>query len=82
MRPRVLVTQRLPTPALARLNEICDSIVGTESGRLNHAELVAAVRDVDGILCLLTDKIDSAVIDSATRARIIANVLWATTTST
>ena len=74
MRPRVLVTQRLPTPALARLNEICDSIVGTEAGRLNHAGLVAAVRDVDGILCLLTDKIDSEVIRSATRARIIANV--------
>ena len=74
MRPRVLVTQRLPTPVLARLNEICDSIVGTESGRLNHTELVAAVRDADGILCLLTDKINSEVIDSATRARIIANV--------
>ena len=42
---------------------------------LTHEQLCAAVADVDAVVCLLTDKIDEAVIAAGTpRLKVVANV--------
>jgi glyoxylate reductase len=74
MRPNVFITRRLPPPAMSRLGEFCDYRVGTENGELSRADLLAGVRDVDGLICLLTDRIDREVIEAGAKLRIIANV--------
>ena len=56
---RVLVTRRLPFPALDRLRDAHDS-----TDDLSEAE---------GVLCLLTDRIDAAFLDGAPKLRVISN---------
>lgn len=74
MRPQVFVTRQLPVPVLRRLGEVCDYRLGTERGVLDRAALLAGVREAEGLICLLTDKIDREVIDAGTKLRVIANV--------
>lgn len=74
MRPRVFITQTLPASAIDRLKETCDPIFAPQVERSVSAPLTEVVREVDGIICLLTDRIDRELIGSSDRLRIIANV--------
>src|SRR5215468_2329033 len=74
MRPQVFVTRQLPTPAINRLAEVCDYQIGVEHGVLDRDSLLAGAREVDGLICLLTDAVDREVIEAGTRLRVIANV--------
>jgi glyoxylate reductase len=70
---RVFVTRRLPGSALERLAERHE--VEIWSGRLppTRAALAASIAEAEGLLALLTDRIDTELIDSAPRLRAIAN---------
>ncbi|MBO0720781.1 MAG: D-glycerate dehydrogenase [Blastocatellia bacterium] len=74
MRPKIFVTRQLPPAAMSRLGEVCDFVVGADAGAVTREELLAGVREADGLICLLTDRIDREVIDAGTKLRIIANV--------
>jgi len=74
MRPRVLVTQTLPAPVVDRLKEACDPVFPSQNEKSQPGSRSRAARDVDGIICLLTDRIDRELIESTERLRIIANV--------
>lgn len=71
---RVFVTRELPGTALARLRAAGHEVV-VRVGDLppTRAELLAGIADADGLLCLLTDRIDAGVLDAAPRLRAIAN---------
>ncbi len=73
---RVLVTRRLPAGGLDPLvgagHEILERADDTP---LTQEQLVAAVREVDALVCLLTDRIDAGVLDAGgDRLRVVANV--------
>lgn len=73
---RVLVTRRLPDggtdPLLAAGHEI---VARADDTPFTPDELRAAAGDVDAIVCLLTDRIDAAVLDAGgDRLRVVANV--------
>jgi glyoxylate reductase len=70
---RCLVTRGLPGAELDRLRELHD--VELWSGELppERAWLLEHVRGVEGLLCLLTDRIDAEVIAAATELRVISN---------
>ena len=72
--PPVLVTQRLPGAALARLEAACTVDLHAERGALPTPALRARVRGKHGLVCLVTDAVDSGVIDAGGDLRIIANV--------
>ncbi len=73
-RPRIYVTRRIPEAPLDLLREHCAVEVNPEDRPLTRAELREAVRDREGVLCLLTDRIDREVLDAAgPRCRIFAN---------
>ncbi len=74
MRPTVFVTRQLPAPVMNRLSQSCDVHVGTMAGELSREALLAGVREADGLVCLLTDRIDREVIEAGTKLRVIANV--------
>jgi glyoxylate reductase len=70
----VLVTRRLPEGGLDPLAG--HDLVGPnhDDRAFTHDELVAHARDVDGIVCLLTDRIDAQVLNAgAGRLRVVAN---------
>jgi glyoxylate reductase len=72
---RVLVTRRLPDGGLDPLAE--HELVGpqTDDRAYTHDELVALAGEVDAIVCLLSDRIDSEVLGAgAPRLRVVANV--------
>lgn len=74
MRPKVFVTRKLPPTALARLGEVCDYTLGVDHGLLDRDRLLLNVQEAEGLICLLTDVIDRAVITAAPNLKVIANV--------
>lgn len=70
---RVLVTRQLPAPGLQPLRSEGHEIVQRpDDVPLSHEELVVAAAGVDGMVCLLTDLIDEAVLQAgAGRLRVV-----------
>lgn len=73
---RVLVTRRLPDGGLDPL--AAHELVGPnpDDEAFTPDELCARAREVDGIVCVLTDRIDAALLDAgaAGSLRVVANV--------
>lgn len=72
-RPKVFVTRRLPEPALEVLGKETDFEINPEDRVLTKKEIIAGVKDKDALLCLLTDKIDSEIMDASSRLKVISN---------
>ncbi len=72
-RPRVFITRRLPTD-LAELNVIADVDVWPERQPPSTEVLRENVSGIDGLLCLLTDPVDQALLDAAPNLRVISQM--------
>lgn len=70
---RVFVTRRLPGDALQRLASEHD--VEVWEGRLqpSYSKLLEKASNADGLLCLLTDRIDRELITASEKLRVISN---------
>ncbi len=73
-KPKVFVTRIIPEMGLALLRDFCDADIWQDELPPLHDEIVRRVRDVDGLLSLLTDKIDAEVMDAAPRLKVISNM--------
>ncbi len=72
---RVLITRSIPEPGPSLVRSVADRVEANPEDRsLSHDELRAAVAGQDAVLCLLTDRIDSTVLDAARGCRIVANM--------
>lgn len=72
MRPRVLLTRRVPSSILEKLESACD--VQLEETPLTAEQLREQVRDKRGLICVLTDRVDEALLDAAPGLQIVANI--------
>jgi glyoxylate reductase len=70
----ILVTRRLPSAVIASLEAVGSVQSYSGDGAMPHQELVSRLLEVDGLVCMLTDRIDREVIDAAPRLKIVANV--------
>ena len=70
----ILVTRKLPSSVLAKLEPVGSIDLYSADGAMPHEELIARVADKDAVVCMLTDRIDRGVIDAASRLKIAANV--------
>src|SRR5438128_3053164 len=61
----VLVTRRLPAPAMERIEARCDVTLYDGSGAMPRDELLKAVAGKVGAVTLLTDKVDDEFLDAA-----------------
>jgi len=74
-KPSVLVTRRLPSAVLERLESACDIDLHTDPTAISREALLARVAGKDALVCLLTEAIDTAVLDAAGPSlKVIANV--------
>jgi lactate dehydrogenase-like 2-hydroxyacid dehydrogenase len=64
-KPRVFVTRVIPDKGLAMVTEFCEADVWQDELPPPREALLERVRGVDGLLCLLTDRIDGEVMDAA-----------------
>jgi glyoxylate reductase len=71
-RPNVFVTRRLPGGALERLGERVDAKVWPGEGAPSPADLRREARRSQGLLCLLTDRIDAPLLDRCPDLRVIS----------
>jgi glyoxylate reductase len=71
---RVVVTRALPFPALERLRAAHEVEVWPEAEPPPPAQLRALAADADGLLTLLTDRVDAELLDAAPRLRAVANL--------
>jgi glyoxylate reductase len=70
---RVYVTRLLPKEAMDRINSFCDAKVWDGELPPPRSVLVENVREIDGLVSLLTDRIDSKLMEEAPKLRVISN---------
>ena len=81
-RPRVFVSRTIPAAGLDIVKAACDAQVWPDRLPPPYSLLRENLRGMDGLLCLLTDRIDDALMDAAgSQLRVISQMRWATTTS-
>ncbi len=72
-KPKVFVTRLIPEEGLAMVREATDMKLWEDELPPPHDVLLREVRDIDGLLSLLTDKIDAQLMDSNSRLKVISN---------
>jgi len=70
---KVYVTRMIPQEGIDLLEQVAEVKVNPEDRPLSHAELLENVRDCDGVIGLLTDKIDGEFLDAASSIKGYAN---------
>ncbi len=74
MKPKVFLTRRLPQGAMEVLEENFDLQCNPHDRVLTRQELLEGVKGMDGILPLLTDRIDGELLDAAgPQLKMVAN---------
>ena len=73
-KPKVFVTRAIPDKGFDMIKDFCDVDLWPDELPPGRAELLQHVRGVDGLLCLLTDKINGEVMDEAgPQLKVISN---------
>ncbi|MDD5502762.1 MAG: D-glycerate dehydrogenase [Candidatus Thermoplasmatota archaeon] len=70
---KVLVTRPLPNEAIEMLKKKFDVTLNAEDRPLTRQELLDGLKGKDGVLCLLTDKMNAEAIGANPQLKIIAN---------
>jgi glyoxylate reductase len=74
MKPPVLLTRRIPSRALARLEESCDVELHAGDGAIPRDQLLERVRGKHALLCVLTDRVDDEVMAAGGALKVVANI--------
>ncbi len=72
-KPKVFVTRLIPDAGLELIRAACDADVWPERLPPSPEILRERVRDCDGLMSLLTDRIDAALLAAAPRLRVVSN---------
>jgi glyoxylate reductase len=73
-KPKVYSTHQLFEPARNILDANCDMQYWTDSERPPRDEVLRHVKDKDGLICLLTEKVNEEFLRAAPKLRIASNV--------
>ena len=72
-KPRVFVSRIIPDAGLNLIRQHCDAEVWPDPLPPPHDVLRSKVADCDGLVSLLTDRIDAALLDAAPRLKVVSN---------
>merc|ERR1711971_1154480 len=76
-KPAVFATrsrESFPTPLLDKLEEQCEVSYWKEDAPVTREALMQGVKGKETLLCLLTDKVDRAVIEEADKLKVVATM--------
>ena len=73
-KPNLFITRNIPQPALNRLAEVFDISIHANDKAISRQQLMEAVKDMDVLLCLLTDIIDKELMEAAPRLKCVSNL--------
>jgi glyoxylate reductase len=71
---KILVTRRPPGDAVDRLAASNDVWEWPHNSVIDRDVLIARIADVDGLYCMLTDRIDAELLDAAPNLRVVSNM--------
>ena len=71
-RPKILVTRAIPEEAKKLLLEHCDVEQYDKHTAIPRPLLLKKIKDKDGLLCILTEKIDARLLDAAPKLKAVA----------
>ncbi len=74
MPPPVLLTRRIPAAVFSRLEAACDVDLYDGPSPLPADELKRRLAGKRALVCVLTDRIDGAVLDAAPELEVVANI--------
>lgn len=72
-KPKVFVTRRIPVAGLDRILTACEAEVWPEQLPPPYELICAKAGTCDGLVTLLTDRIDAALLDAAPRLKVVSN---------
>ncbi|MHB1424329.1 MAG: 2-hydroxyacid dehydrogenase [Gemmataceae bacterium] len=72
-KPKIFVTRRIPAAGLDRLVQQCDAEIWPEQMPPPYEYLKRKAAECDGLVSLLTDRIDAALMDAAPRLKVVSN---------
>lgn len=72
-KPKVFVTRIIPDEGLDQIRAFCDATVWEDELPPPREVLLRETRDADGLVSLLTDKIDGELMDACPRLRVVSN---------
>ncbi|MBY0514964.1 MAG: D-glycerate dehydrogenase [Gemmataceae bacterium] len=72
-RPKVFVSRRIPEAGLSRIAAACDVDLWPNQLPPPYDTLRDRVKDCDGLVSLLTDRIDGPLLDAAPRLKVVSN---------
>lgn len=73
MKPKVFITRQLPAAVLEMIQAVCDAEVWPDELPPPREVLLDKAAGVDGLLTMLTDRIDKGLLDRAPRLRVVSN---------
>jgi glyoxylate reductase len=73
-RPGILISRALPDDAIARCRSRADVDLHAGDKPLTKTELIARLKGRQGLVCLITDTIDGAVLESCPDLKVVSNV--------
>jgi glyoxylate reductase len=73
VKPKVFVTRVLPDAGLNLIKEHCDAEIWTDPLPPPYAVIRQKISACDGLVALLTDKIDAPLLDAAPRLKVVSN---------
>jgi glyoxylate reductase len=72
-KPKVFVTRVIPSEGLDQIRAFCDATVWEDELPPPREVILRETRDADGLVSLLTDKIDGELMDACPRLRVVSN---------
>jgi glyoxylate reductase len=72
-RPKVFISRRIPDEGLNAIRAACDVDLWPDQLPPSYDVLRERVKDSDGLVSLLTDRIDGALLDAAPRLKVVSN---------
>ncbi|KAJ1798259.1 hypothetical protein LPJ56_006821, partial [Coemansia sp. RSA 2599] len=77
-KPTIFVTRRLPSQAQKRLESLGDKVIVRQHDSINsigRQELLDNIKGIDGLICLLSEKIDQELLQTAgPRLKVVSTV--------
>ncbi|MBT9160457.1 MAG: putative 2-hydroxyacid dehydrogenase [Dehalococcoidia bacterium] len=73
-KPKVFVTRKIAQEALDMIGGVAEVEVWEDELPPPRNVLMKRVQDIDGLLSLLTDKIDAELMDAATKLKVVSNM--------
>ncbi len=72
-RPKVFVARSIPAKGLQLIEEYCEADVWPVDLPPSREDLIRHVKGIDGLLSLLTDRVDAALMDASPSLKVISN---------